>query len=286
MTNITRRINLLKLVRNKQLICSSHIANFSGDTDNKYKRHNFLKYTALGTGITALIYYKYQESQKKRALLESASQILQQHLIEEKVGTFRDDLPNYSLEDVLKHSEMKTRVWVTYKCGVYDITDFIAQHPGGNQIMMAAGSSLEPFWLLYGIHKTSKIYALLEDMRIGNISEEASKSVLDNMDDPYISDPKRHRVLQAHTQKPFNAEPPPSLLVENFYTPNEIFYVRNHLPVPNIDPETYELEIEIEGEEKILKLSLEDIMKLPRHTISATLMCAGNRRSEMDKVFL
>ncbi|KRT82874.1 hypothetical protein AMK59_3021 [Oryctes borbonicus] len=115
-------------------------------------------------------------------------------------------------------------------------------------------------------------------MRIGNISEEESKHALHNMDDPYSSDPQRHKVLEMHTEKPFNAEPPSSLLIENFYTP------KNHLPVPEVDPETYELEIEIEGRTEIKTLRLEDLKKLPKHTISTTLMCAGNRRREMNKV--
>jgi hypothetical protein len=36
-------------------------------------------------------------------------------------------LPEYTLEDVGKHKTAGDRVWVTYKDGVYDITDFIAQ---------------------------------------------------------------------------------------------------------------------------------------------------------------
>ncbi len=31
--------------------------------------------------------------------------------------------------------------------GVYDITDFVAQHPGGaSKIMLAAGGAVDPFW--------------------------------------------------------------------------------------------------------------------------------------------
>ena len=34
-----------------------------------------------------------------------------------------------------------------------------------------------------------------------------------------------------------------SLLADEFYTPNELFYVRSHLPTPDIDPTAYELEV-------------------------------------------
>ena len=46
------------------------------------------------------------------------------------------------------------------------------------------------------------------------------------------------------------------LLADNFVTPNDIFFIRNHLPVPDIDANTYELEITGEGV-KTVKLSLE-----------------------------
>ena len=46
------------------------------------------------------------------------------------------------------------------------------------------------------------------------------------------------------------------LLTDGLITPNDIFFVRNHLPVPDIDENTYELEITGEGIDTI-KLSLE-----------------------------
>lgn len=60
--------------------------------------------------------------------------------------------------------------------------------------------------------------------------------------------------------------------------------MRNHLPVPEVDPDEYELEITGVGlETKIF--SLEDLKKMPRYTVTSTVMCAGNRRSEMSQVF-
>ena len=65
-------------------------------------------------------------------------------------------------------------------------------------------------------------------------------------------DPKRSPLLRPASAKPFNAEPPPNVLADNFITPNEVFYVRNHLPVPDVDADSYELEIVIEGTPLIL----------------------------------
>jgi sulfite oxidase len=67
-----------------------------------------------------------------------------------------------------------------------------------------------------------------------------------------------------------------------FYS--DLFYVRNHLPVPEVDPETYSLEITGIGV-KTISLSLHDLKtKFPKHTVTAAVQCAGNRRSEMSKV--
>lgn len=65
---------------------------------------------------------------------------------------------------------------------------------------------------------------------------------------------------------------------------SEYFYVRNHLPVPLVNPQTYELEVEIDGTDKSITLTLDDIKKLPKYSVTATIMCAGNRRSEMMEV--
>lgn len=61
--------------------------------------------------------------------------------------------------------------------------------------------------------------------------------------------------------------------------------MRNHLPVPDIKVTDYELEIEIEnGKRPPVVLSFDDIKALPKTSITAAIMCGGNRRSEMNKV--
>lgn len=65
---------------------------------------------------------------------------------------------------------------------------------------------------------------------------------------------------------------------------SEFFYVRNHLPVPDIDADSYELNIEVEGSKTAKTLTLNDIKALPKCHVTAAIMCGGNRRSEMTKV--
>lgn len=61
--------------------------------------------------------------------------------------------------------------------------------------------------------------------------------------DPYANEPKRHPAMVVRTDRPYNAEPPPEVLAATPITPNEFFYVRNHLPVPHIDAATYKVRI-------------------------------------------
>lgn len=56
------------------------------------------------------------------------------------------------------------------------------------------------------------------------------------------------------------------------------------MPVPDIDPNTYELNIEIEGSKTSKTLNLNDIKALPKCDVTAAIMCGGNRRSEMTNV--
>lgn len=85
----------------------------------------------------------------------------------EKPSEKSPSYPIYTLEEVSKHCSKEDRVWVTFKDRVYDITDFVDDHPGGDIIMMAAGNALDPFWITYGFHKQPEVLELLESYRIG-----------------------------------------------------------------------------------------------------------------------
>ncbi|MBI3855121.1 MAG: molybdopterin-dependent oxidoreductase [Planctomycetes bacterium] len=89
--------------------------------------------------------------------------------------------------------------------------------------------------------------------------------------------------LISRQENPFNAEPRLDRLLESWTTPYEHFYVRCHGTQPVVDPATYALTVE--GlVERTLRLSLEDLQKLPKVSVSATLQCAGSRRNEHNHV--
>ncbi|MEH1998827.1 MAG: molybdopterin-dependent oxidoreductase [Nostoc sp.] len=93
----------------------------------------------------------------------------------------------------------------------------------------------------------------------------------------------KHSDLIIREQIPLNAEPPLKLLRQNFVTPKELFYIRNHGSIPNIDPADYRLSINGSVGQP-LHFSLNEIReKFPKRTVMATLYCAGNRRDELIK---
>ncbi|KAL4433958.1 hypothetical protein ABPG75_000399 [Micractinium tetrahymenae] len=189
-------------------------------------------------------------------------------------------LKEFDKDEVAKHRSKETGIWVTYKDGVYDVTKFVEQHPGGAQrLMLAAGGAIDPFWAMYQQHNNEQVKGILEEYRIGRLKGGAAAPVAD----PYANEPQRLPALIVRSQKPMNSETPMELLAASIVTPNELFYVRNHLPVPQVDPAAYRLRIEGEGV-RSLELSLEELKtKFKRHTITATLQCTGNRRNEFNR---
>lgn len=105
-----------------------------------------------------------------------------------------------------------------------------------------------------------------------------------SLDTSYQNEPKRSSNFVVNSTEPFNAEPPVSKLTKSFVTPNELFFVRNHAPVPVVHLDTYQLKIlGLVNNELVLSLSELKGM-FSRVTVMATLMCAGNRRTELHKI--
>lgn len=189
------------------------------------------------------------------------------------------------LKEVKLHGRDADAKWVTKGTRVYDITDWIPGHPGGEVILRAVGGAVDPFWNIFTIHKKQDVYDILEKYYIGDIDPRDlvdGQLPAENIDDPFRNDPERDERLLAHSKCPCNAETPADEL-GTFVTPNETFYVRNHMWVPEIDESKYKLVIELhDGEEK--EYTLKDLKeKFEEVTITATLQCSGNRRKHMTK---
>lgn len=94
---------------------------------------------------------------------------------------------------------------------------------------------------------------------------------------------KKHPALIIRSTEPFNAGPPPDLMIREPVTRAELFFVRNHGTVPEIDADSFRLIVRGRVE-RPLSLSLDDLRLLPERTVAATLQCAGNRRRELLRV--
>src|SRR5690242_1075765 len=87
--------------------------------------------------------------------------------------------------------------------------------------------------------------------------------------------------LVVHRAHPLNCETSISALIGGVVMPNAHFYVRNHFPMPLLDPVTWRLAV---GGlvDRQLSLSLREVQKLRSQTLLVTLECAGNGRSGFE----
>ena len=202
-------------------------------------------------------------------------------------------------EEVLKHNTIEKSVWVIYRNNVYDITSFIPNHPGGvDKISLAAGQDIEPFWNIYRQHYNSELpFEILQSLQIGSLHADdvITPSSLDKDADtnPYKNDPTLSPVMIIASKEPINAEPPTLLLTEEWITPVDLWFVRNHHPVVNTTEEAaenYNIRIRIEsfnsssndGKMTDSDISLKNLKEaFEKKSVVSTIQCGGNRRAEM-----
>jgi len=95
-------------------------------------------------------------------------------------------------------------------------------------------------------------------------------------DDPVAIPGKRPMIL--HNDRPEDLETPLRYF-DSYLTPNDVFFVRQHLPRPaSIDRAEYRLTVEGMVSKRV-ELSLADLERLPQHTVPVTIECAGNGRA-------
>ena len=85
------------------------------------------------------------------------------------------------------------------------------------------------------------------------------------------------RSMIVHNDRPEDLESPVSYL-NQWLTPNDSFFVRQHLPRPQVQEADFELQI-AGRVAKQLTLRLADLRKLPQFTTPAVLECTGNGRA-------
>lgn len=90
----------------------------------------------------------------------------------------------------------------------------------------------------------------------------------------------KHEDFVVRNQNPFNGGAPLNLLTQKHITPTNLFFVRNHGDVPQVDVHSFHLNLQYKN--KTASFTVDEIKNnFERVEISATLQCAGNRRQEL-----
>ncbi|CAL1270953.1 unnamed protein product [Larinioides sclopetarius] len=83
----------------------------------------------------------------------------------------------FSLEEIAKHQDKKS-VWVLIHGNVYDVTKFLEEHPGGEEVLLdqAGKNATEAF---EDIGHSTDARELMKQYHIGELCEEDKKKIVD-----------------------------------------------------------------------------------------------------------
>ena len=184
-------------------------------------------------------------------------------------------------------------MWVTYRDGVYDVTDFVKIHPGGQQfIRMAAGGSVNALWSHWHYHHVSlKVGEYLEQYRVGRLADWDPAEDDDTLGiDPFELDPARPAAQIGLFDRPFNSETRPDALKASYLTPPTSVYVRNHAPVPQLEAASHAVSFAAvagagalggAGGDQLGRMTLAELeAKYGTKTVTSIIQCSGNRARE------
>ncbi|CAD2220903.1 Oxidoreductase molybdopterin binding domain/Mo-co oxidoreductase dimerisation domain containing protein, putative [Angomonas deanei] len=150
--------------------------------------------------------------------------------------------------------------------------------------MLAAGSGIDKWWKIFNIHDEDAVRDILERHRIGNLKGYKPLPEVSN-DAMWVNEPKRSPGLLVLNSRPFNAQSPEGVMDE-FITPNDLFFVRGHMPVPDLTNKP-DFCVQVEGDGIISHcFTLDELRsRFQQHTVTTTMQCGGNRRKTMQSEF-
>mmetsp|Transcript_8578 Transcript_8578/g.11608 ORF Transcript_8578/g.11608 Transcript_8578/m.11608 type:complete len:479 (-) Transcript_8578:108-1544(-) len=91
----------------------------------------------------------------------------------------KDSVELFSSADVAKHNTIND-CWLIVNGKVYDVTDFIARHPGGDIIMKYAGNDATDVFTAY---HNPREFKRLPPMMVGELTQESQPELSENMKD-------------------------------------------------------------------------------------------------------
>ena len=157
---------MTKLASSAPVLMRRRERNRDEKDDSKYRQ----KFSFIAIGIASAA------AAAPFALSDSRKTTKHEEIINHTAGKRVKNLPTYRLEDVKAHKTVEKGVWMIFGEGVYDVTEFVENHPGGKTVMLAAGGDVGPYWNTYSQHHTEQVYDMLEEYRIGNLHPEDVKS--------------------------------------------------------------------------------------------------------------
>ena len=88
----------------------------------------------IGLGAAAGLFYCLKEKLPKVMAHESD---LKKDVSKQVPGSYIEGMPVYTSDEVSKHCNESTGIWISYKSGVYDITSFVKSHPGCKIVLIS-----------------------------------------------------------------------------------------------------------------------------------------------------
>ena len=78
----------------------------------------------------------------------------------------------YSWEEIEKHNK-ESDCWIVIKDVVYNVTEWLNEHPGGREVILAeAGADATDAFEAIDFHTSSRTLGFLEDTRIGRVAKK------------------------------------------------------------------------------------------------------------------
>jgi len=191
----------------------------------------------------------------------------------------------FTQDEVAEHSTPDD-MWVTYQDGVYDVTEFCQEHPGGAKFLHSvAGGAIDGMWAYWHAHHRSKEPVnILKRIRVGRLSDwegDETEGV-----DMFDHEPERPPTQVVLYDRPWQTETRPDVLAGSFLTPNSALYVRNHAPVPMLSAGTHRVAFASEAscckpESEEVSFTIAELeQKHGLREITSILQCTGNRAAD------
>ena len=124
------------------------------------------------------------------------------------------------------------------------------------------------------LETTNPMFTSRRDILTSSLALMAFGRVQDQTENVVTIPGKRSMIL--HNDRPEDLETPLACFNE-WLTPNDVFFVRQHLPRPVIQEADFRLSLKGRVSREI-QLSVTDLRKLPQYTVAAVLECTGNGR--------